>query len=724
MKRRCYMFRTGFLQIIMVCVSTLTAIAAPPDQAAGPPNRYIAQVADGFEPGQVGRGVAQRTGGKLVHVYTSAVKGFSIHLPPGLAKKDIESQSGVLMVEPDVEVYAIAQILPTGVDRIEADNSGVTAAVDVDIAIIDTGIDVDHPDLNVVGGRHFYSIWGFISFEDDEYDDDNGHGSHCAGIAAALNNDIGVVGVAPGARLWAVKVLDSSGSGYLSDVIAGVDWVTARSSTIEVANMSLAAIANSGIFRTAVQNSVNAGIFYAVAAGNDSTDVYGYDGIFGTGDDVIPAAYPEAAAVSAMVDLDGQPGGGGGSVGYGSDDSFASFSNYSASVVAGNPVDSPGKAIDLLMPGVNIYSCYMNGGYATGSGTSMASPHAAGLAALYIAANGRANDAGGVNVIRQALIDTGVAQTDPALGLAELNDPDGNMENIGWAGSSQTEPPALESILVTPVSASIQVGQTQQYTATAIYSNGSEKDVTGQAAWFSSNSSVATINSGLALGVSPGNTDITAVYSDLSSNVATLTVTEPTPVTLESITVTPATAQIIVGGKQQYTATGTYSDDTTEDITAEVLWASSASSIATIDSFGLATGIAEGTAAITAELSGVISDGVTLAVMPAPAPSQVAHVLIDVSPLSLFRRAWDAIAIIVVVDDNGWPIGPATIEGAWSGVYKKKVSGPLETGTAIFESGWIRKAGTVTFTINKIIGSDGQEYILDPPEPHDSATGP
>jgi hypothetical protein len=193
---------------------------------------------------------------------------------------------------------------------------------------------------------------------------------------------------------------------------------------------------------------------------------------------------------------------------------------------------------------------------------------------------------------------------------------------------------------------------------------------------------------------------------------------------LESITVTPATAQIIVGGKQQYTATGTYSDDTTEDITAEVLWASSASSIATIDSFGLATGIAEGTAAITAELSGVISDGVTLAVMPAPAPSQVAHVLIDVSPLSLFRRAWDAIAIIVVVDDNGWPIGPATIEGAWSGVYKKKVSGPLETGTAIFESGWIRKAGTVTFTINKIIGSDGQEYILDPPEPHDSATGP
>jgi subtilisin family serine protease len=382
-------------------------------------------------------------------------------LPPGLAKQAIEAQSGVLLVEPDVVVHAVGQTLPTGVDRIEADNSGATIPVDVDIAIIDTGVDIDHPDLTVVGGRHFYSLWGLLAFEDDLYDDDNGHGTHCAGIAAAKDNDIGVVGVAPGARIYAVKALDSTGSGYLSDVIAGVDWVTAHASTIEVASMSLTAIANSSIFRTAIQNSVGAGVVHFVAAGNDARDVYGLDGIFGTSDDIIPAAYPEAAAISAMADSDGIPGGYGPSTEYGSDDSFAYFSNDSHSVVAGNPVTSPGKAIDLMMPGVNIESCYMNGGYAIGSGTSMASPHAAGLAALYIADCGRANNASGVYAIRQALIDSGVAQTDPE-GLYLQNDFDGNKENIGWAGSQGPPTPVDDPpdvVITVPVDGSTVSGQ-------------------------------------------------------------------------------------------------------------------------------------------------------------------------------------------------------------------------------------------------------------------------
>ena len=162
--------------------------------------------------------------------------------------------------------------------------------------------------------------------------------------------------------------------------------------------------------------------------------MYGNDGIFGNEDDSIPAAYPEVAAISALADYDGKPGG----------DSYAGFSNYSNSVVAGNPVDSPGLAIDLLMPGVSVYST-VPGGYGTKSGTSMASPHAAGLAALYIAVNGRANDADGVYAIRQALIDGGVAQDGPC-GIDGDPDPDGNLENIGWAGPdgcSTTEPETL-----------------------------------------------------------------------------------------------------------------------------------------------------------------------------------------------------------------------------------------------------------------------------------------
>jgi uncharacterized protein YjdB len=517
-----------------------------------------------------------------------------------------------------------------------------------------------------------------------------------------------------------------------------------------------------------------------------------------------------------MVDTDGIPGGLGSSTGYGSDDSFANFSNDSHSVVAGNPVTSPGKAIDLLMPGVNIYSCYMNGGYATGSGTSMASPHAAGLAALYIASNGRATSASGVYVIRQALIDAGIAQDDDeGRGLYLQNDFDGYKENIGWAGSTQTEPPILSSVQVRPESATIQQGETQQYTATARYSDNSETDVTDQAAWESTNESVATIDtsSGLATGGTAGTTIITATfdgvtsngatltvtaapepptlesilvspvtaeitvgetqqytataqYSDNSetdvtdqalwdssneliatiddygqasgiaagtatitatldgviSNGATLTVTAPAPVTLESILVEPETAEITVGGSQSYTATGTYSDDTTADITDTVNWASSEPDVATIDTSGLATGVAAGSTTISASLDGVPSNGASLTVTPAP--SRIAHITVDVMPLFSYGRWWVATAMVTVTE-GGLPVEGATIDGVWSGLYKKNVSNTTDIfGFISFETGWLRKAGTVTFTVTRVVAPDGQEYVLDPPEPGGSTTGP
>jgi hypothetical protein len=252
--------------------------------------------------------------------------------------------------------------------------------------------------------------------------------------------------VAPGARLWAVKVMSDNGTGYLSWIIKGIDWVTAHAASIEVANMSVAWYGYSSAARTAIQNSVIKGVVYFAAAGNDSTDVYGPDGAFGTGDDICPAAFPEVAAISALNDTDGGWGGTGEPSEYGLDDSFASFSNFSGSVVEGNPVNSPGKAIDLMCPGVNIFSTYKNGGYTTFSGTSMASPHAAGLAALHVAQYGRANDAIGVYAIRQALINGGVDQSS-GYGLATPSDPDTFSEKLGWAGT--TEP--VTDIAVTAI---------------------------------------------------------------------------------------------------------------------------------------------------------------------------------------------------------------------------------------------------------------------------------
>lgn len=184
----------------------------------------------------------------------------------------------------------VAQTLPTGADRIDVDLNttanidGIDERVDVDIAILDTGIDIDHPDLGeVVDGVHFWTTttgppWNRGTFSDDNYDDDNGHGSHVAGIVAAIDNGIGVVGVAPGARLWAVKVF-TNGEGTVADVIAGVDWVTNKADLIEIANMSLTWQGNSETARTSIQNSVGAGVVYVAAAGNDSSDVYGTDGV-------------------------------------------------------------------------------------------------------------------------------------------------------------------------------------------------------------------------------------------------------------------------------------------------------------------------------------------------------------------------------------------------------------------------------------------------------------
>jgi subtilisin family serine protease len=318
-------------------------------------------------------------------------------VPPGrLAALRLDPR--VDYVEPNRRVYAFAQTLPTGINRIDADLSttanidGSDERVDVDIAILDTGIDLDHPDLNVYRYANcaMRGPANSACFENDSgANDGDGHGTHVAGTAAALDNDIGVVGVAPGARLWAVKVLDNTGSGWLNWILGGVDYVTANAASIEVANMSLGFTGTTASLDTAIANSVAAGVVYAIAAGNELTDV----------SNVSPAGHPDAITVSALADFDGAPGGtGSGSVAFSNctenvDDSFACFSNY-------------GTGVDIMAPGIRILSTWNDGGTNTIDGTSMASPHVAGVAALYLAENPGSSPA----AVKTALLAAGTLQ--------------------------------------------------------------------------------------------------------------------------------------------------------------------------------------------------------------------------------------------------------------------------------------------------------------------------
>ncbi|OGO24506.1 MAG: hypothetical protein A2Z28_00270 [Chloroflexi bacterium RBG_16_51_9] len=281
-----------------------------------------------------------------------------VFLPPRAVQALVESGS-VLRVDEDVIVYAVAkpqpapppaETLPWGVDRIDAALAwDVSTGAGVKVAIVDTGIDQDHPDLvgNIKGGVNFVAKGRTV--DPSKWDDDNGHGSHVAGIVAAVDNDIGVIGVAHQAWLYGVKVLDKRGSGYLSDVILGIEW--SIDNGMQVINMSLGTSSDVQSLHDAVDAAYAAGIVLVAAAGNSGdTD---------PDDDVIyPAKYASVIAVAATDDTDTR----------------ASWS-------------SDGPDVESAAPGVSIYSTYKGGGFATLSGTSMASPHVAGTVALVLAAN-------------------------------------------------------------------------------------------------------------------------------------------------------------------------------------------------------------------------------------------------------------------------------------------------------------------------------------------------
>src|SRR6266542_4053281 len=363
---------TCSIAVVLAATSlTLTGQGGPPPQEGA---RNVIVVLHDDEPDVDGVAAehGRAYGASVSNLYHVALKGYAATIPQARLA-DVQRDPRVAFVSEDRPVEAVAQTLPTGIDRIDAEQSshfGSNSWSNISVAVIDTGSG-PHSDLNIVGGKNCQS--------GRSYSDGNGHGTHVAGTIGAFNDTSGVVGVAPGIPIYSVRVLNNQGSGSWSSVVCGIDLVTANAATynIKVANMSLGGGGsddgncgnnNSDALHKAICKSVAAGVTYVVAAGNSNVDFAGF----------VPAAYDEVLSVTAVADFNGQYGGGAApTCRADEDDTPADFSNFTA-------INSADAGHTIAAPGVCIYSTWKGGGYNTISGTSMASPHTTGTAALCI----------------------------------------------------------------------------------------------------------------------------------------------------------------------------------------------------------------------------------------------------------------------------------------------------------------------------------------------------
>jgi subtilisin len=359
------------------------------------PGHYIVVLKGGNNGNAVAAAHRHSFGARVSHTYDHALHGYSAELSDA-ALAEVKADPRVEYVSQDRGGIAItAQTLPTGVNRIDADlgtqlagnGSGTTPG---DVAVFDTGIQTTHPDLTVAGGVNCLGSYGN---HDGTIGDQNGHGTHVAGIIGAKDDGVGVVGVAPGVRLWSVRDLDWVGSGSAATQLCGIDWVTANGPSlgIKVANSSQALFAagddgncgltNHDALHQAICRSTQAGILWVFAAGNNATDLANNAGM----------NWDEVLAVTAVADSNGLPNVGStatftcraadatknkGNYANETDDKYTSWSAWA--------VNAADQAHTIAAPGACIYSTYKGSTYGYLSGTSMSSPHASAVAHLCI----------------------------------------------------------------------------------------------------------------------------------------------------------------------------------------------------------------------------------------------------------------------------------------------------------------------------------------------------
>lgn len=499
-------FRGASSVSLLVALSLVWSVAA----TAAAERTSVIVIFDGgvSKPAALAKQLGQAHGFTARHVFGTAVKGFVASVP-ARAVAALAASPQVVAVEAETVERIVAQTTPTGIDRIEVDKrvtvgSGVT--VNLPIAIIDTGISA-HSDLNLAGG---YAAAG------STFSDSNGHGTHVAGTVAAKDNGDGVVGVAPGAPVWAVRVCGSNGFCMSGDIVEGIDWAAARKAeandgsadgdpgiNFAAANFSISSADSNNscsnpanTTHRAICGLVSRGTVFAMAAGNDARS---------------KTAYPVAFTVAAIADFNGKAGGAAASTCRSDvDDTLADFSNW---------------GVDIAAPGACILSTWNNGGYNTISGTSMATPHVTGAVGLYLHATGQApaTNASGVTAIENAIVAGALAQPH-ACGYTNER---GSSEKLLFVNSTQfggngacdtssSPPPSNTAPTVTITSpannSTFTEGNTINFSGSA--SDNESGDLTSSLSWTSSIDGIIGSGGSFSRNLGVGTHTITASVTD------------------------------------------------------------------------------------------------------------------------------------------------------------------------------------------------------------------